>query len=60
MKYFFDIDPVLTETVMEQAFTHSQLIRSELRYTIRTNMQQRKTKLIDLLHQESSPSWTAA
>lgn len=59
MKYFFDIDPVVTETVMIQALAQGQLIQSELRQAIRTNVHQRKTRIIDLM-QEGTHTWNAA
>lgn len=34
MKYFFDIDPVLTESVLLQAFTTGQVITKEFRHAI--------------------------
>lgn len=60
MKYFFDIDPVLTETVMVQALTHGQLIQKELRHAIRANVKHNKTRIIDLIGAEGSHSYNAA
>jgi len=59
MKYFFDIDPVITETVMMQAMAQGQLLQHELRHVMRANTQQRKTRIIHLMP-EGSHNWNVA
>ncbi len=60
MKYFFDIDPVLTETVMVQALTSGQLIQKELRHAIRSNVKQTRTMIIELISHDGNHSYNAA
>jgi hypothetical protein len=60
MKYFFDIDPVITETVMMQAVAQGHLLHHELRNAIHANVQQRKSRIIEMMNQEGSHSWNAA
>ncbi len=60
MKYFFDIDPVLTETVVLQALAHGQLLQGELKHTIAAGMQQRKARIINLVSPHNNHNWNAA
>jgi len=60
MKYFFDIDPVVTETVMMQAVAQGHLLQQELRQAIAANVQQRKSRIIEMVNHEGTHNWNAA
>lgn len=54
MKFFFDIDPVLTEHMIIQVTTHTLLVHGEVTCIFRWNVQQGKNRIIQLLRQEEA------
>ena len=59
MKFFFDIDPMLTEHFVLQAATQSILIKEEIRFTVKDNIQQSRTRMVQALHPASQQELAA-
>ena len=59
MKFFFDIDPVLTEHFMLQAASQSVLIKEEIGFTVKDNIRQGKTRMVQLLNPASQQELAA-
>lgn len=60
-KYFFDIDPVLTEHMVVQTVTHAQALQQKCRFAIRLSLLQSRAGMVRLLRNNvDSQHWNAA
>jgi len=61
MKYFFDLDPILTEHVVTQVAAKGMFLGHEFRQVLHTNIQQSKSKVNQLFAPiNGNHSWNAA
>lgn len=60
MKYFFDIDPMLTEQVVLHTAVQLQVIHHEMQHTLQHNLRQHKTRMVRLLRMDTAGRWNPA